>query len=61
MKTLFLAFALTFVGFAGCGSPSESNTTTTTPTKQYACPMKCATSEKPGACPKCGMEMKEVR
>ncbi len=62
MRSLFMAFALTLAGFAaGCGSPSGGNSTTTTPKKQYACPMECATSDKPGACPKCGMEMKEVR
>lgn len=25
----------------------------------YACPMGCATSDKPGKCPKCKMEMKK--
>ncbi len=25
--------------------------------KKYACPMKCAESDKPGKCPKCGMNM----
>lgn len=29
-------------------------------TKHYACPMQCQLSEKPGECPKCGMEMWEV-
>ena len=27
----------------------------------YVCPMGCATSDKPGKCPKCGMEMKEKK
>lgn len=26
---------------------------------KYACPMGCAESDKPGKCPKCGMQMKE--
>ncbi|KAF0126862.1 MAG: hypothetical protein FD189_835 [Elusimicrobia bacterium] len=28
---------------------------------KYACPMNCAESDKPGKCPKCGMEMKEKK
>lgn len=28
---------------------------------EYACPMNCAKSDKPGKCPKCGMEMKEKK
>lgn len=28
--------------------------------KYYMCPMRCQLSEKPGKCPKCGMEMWEV-
>lgn len=61
MRTLLAAFAMIFVGLSGCGSPSGSDTTTTTPKKEYACPMKCATSDAPGKCPKCGMDMEEVR
>ncbi|MDO8805809.1 MAG: heavy metal-binding domain-containing protein [Elusimicrobiota bacterium] len=30
-------------------------------TRIYACPMGCARSDKPGKCPKCGMNMKEVK
>ena len=30
-------------------------------TAKYVCPMGCATSDKPGKCPKCGMEMKEKK
>ena len=29
--------------------------------KKYICPMKCAESEKPGKCPKCGMTMQEKK
>ena len=29
--------------------------------KKYVCPMGCASSDKPGKCPKCGMEMKEQK
>ncbi len=29
--------------------------------KKYACPMGCATSDKPGKCPKCGMPMVEKK
>lgn len=29
--------------------------------KKYACPMGCATSDKPGKCPKCGMQMTEKK
>lgn len=28
--------------------------------KRYACPMQCVIAEKPGKCPKCGMEMWEL-
>jgi len=28
---------------------------------KYACPMGCATSDKPGKCPKCGMTMTEKK
>lgn len=28
---------------------------------KYSCPMGCAASDKPGKCPKCGMEMKEKK
>lgn len=30
-------------------------------TKAYACPMNCAKSDKPGKCPKCGMNMTEKK
>lgn len=32
--------------------------------KVYACPMKCEgdkTYDKPGSCPKCGMDLKEMK
>ncbi|MBI4350146.1 MAG: YHS domain-containing protein [Elusimicrobia bacterium] len=29
--------------------------------KRYACPMGCAESDKPGKCPKCGMNMTEKK
>ena len=29
--------------------------------KKYACPMGCAESDKPGKCPKCGMNMTEKK
>jgi len=28
---------------------------------KYVCPMGCASSDKPGKCPKCGMDMKEKK
>ncbi len=28
---------------------------------RYICPMGCATSDKPGKCPKCGMQMQEKK
>ncbi|MBI2898804.1 MAG: hypothetical protein HYY17_01325 [Planctomycetes bacterium] len=65
MKRMFVslaaAMALLFVG-AGCGSPKD-NPEIHSPKveKKYACPMKCATSDSPGKCPKCGMEMEERR
>ncbi|MBI4061109.1 MAG: hypothetical protein HY403_06735 [Elusimicrobia bacterium] len=29
--------------------------------KSWACPMGCAVSEKPGKCPKCGMDLTEKK
>lgn len=29
--------------------------------RKYACPMKCAESDRPGKCPKCGMNMTEKK
>ncbi len=40
---------------AGC--PEEHGKKEAKASKKYACPMKCAESDKPGKCQKCGMNM----
>ncbi len=44
---------------ASGGGMKESRKKMSGATAKYICPMGCATSDKPGKCPKCGMEMKE--
>ena len=44
---------------AGC--PEEHGKKTAKVSRKYACPMKCAESDKPGKCPKCGMNMTEKK
>lgn len=44
---------------AGC--PEEHGKKEAKASKKYACPMKCAESDKPGKCPKCGMNMTEKK
>lgn len=44
---------------AGC--PEEHAKKEAKASKKYACPMKCAESDKPGKCPKCGMNMTEKK
>jgi len=73
-KTLitFVAVAFISVFTISCNCERDENgkkieKTEVTDTKgdkkvtQYACEMKCETSEKPGKCSKCDMEMKEVK
>ncbi len=40
---------------------AEGGKKTAKASKKYACPMKCAESDKPGKCPKCGMTMTEKK
>ena len=45
---------------ACCAGGSEEEVSAKAPGKAaYVCPMGCAESDKPGKCPKCGMDMKE--
>ena len=51
---------------AGCGGDMSGcgmqGTATTQPASaKYVCPMGCASSDKPGKCPKCGMDMAEQK
>lgn len=52
----FLGSASSVLAFAKKPSPAAQPAET----KKYACPMQCKLSDKPGKCPKCGMEMWEV-
>ncbi|MCM2267853.1 MAG: hypothetical protein NDI60_08805 [Elusimicrobiales bacterium] len=45
-------------GCACCGG-GEEKTEAKASTAAYACPMGCAESDKPGKCPKCGMNLVE--
>ncbi len=45
---------------AGCPGKKESGKEAKA-SKKYICPMKCAEADKPGKCPKCGMEMTEKK
>ncbi|GEM_PF-4033810 len=60
MKPIYSLLAILLLAIASCRDSSKNGTPTPPPKKQYACPMKCATSDQPGQCPKCGMEMKEL-
>jgi len=46
-----------------CGGCCQRMATTRPATTQgkYVCPMGCASSDKPGKCPKCGMELVEKK
>jgi len=45
---------------AGCPEKKEGKKEAKA-AKKYICPMKCAESDKPGKCPKCGMDMTEKK
>ncbi len=70
-KIITATLLLTVTMFiASCGSKTSNNTEKeeTEPTEQvenvkYQCPMKCEgekTYDKPGQCPKCNMDLKQV-
>jgi hypothetical protein len=73
MKTKILFLCLGFIAFtlsfSGCGSTDKKSTTTeqtktdtiSTTKAAYACPMDPEVkSDKPGVCPKCGMDLEKV-
>ncbi len=69
-KSIIIAFMIIsgFMFFSSCSNPSGQNDkttqTATTGKVLYVCPMHPEeTSDKPGKCPKCGMDLvkKEVR
>jgi Cu(I)/Ag(I) efflux system membrane fusion protein len=54
----FTFILLAVVGVAGCSKPAEEQTSGQT--KQYTCTMHPdVVQNKPGKCPKCGMELVE--
>ena len=70
MKTMIMNAALLLTlstVVMSCGSSEtkkDDKTTTTAPpeAKTYVCPMHSdVTSDKPGTCPKCGMDLEEVK
>lgn len=44
-------------GDSCCANMAATTQPATQPSVTYVCPMKCATSDKPGNCPICGMKM----
>jgi len=62
MKPTRFIFLLTLLMFTGCGRPVAHETTATTPAAHYVCPMHPqVTSDKPGSCPICGMNLVPIR
>jgi len=58
--------AAAWAGMNCCGVSDDTSCTramaattqpATQPAAKYACPMGCATADKPGKCPKCGMDL----
>jgi len=59
LKAAAVAFLLAFaVPACHSGATSEAPAAAA---REYSCPMGHATSDKPGKCPKCGMEMTEKK
>jgi len=66
---VMIAFAIATLTFVSCGKKGNSTTVTeqTAGDKHqlaYACPMDCEkgkTYDKPGKCPVCEMDLKEVK
>jgi hypothetical protein len=54
---LLLASSPSVFAFAKKPEPAPSSVAAG---PKFACPMFCVLTEKPGKCPKCGMEMSEV-
>jgi membrane fusion protein, copper/silver efflux system len=56
--TAFTFLALTILGVSGCSKPAQQQSGTQT--KQYTCSMHPnVVQDKPGKCPKCGMDLVE--
>ncbi len=63
----FAVMAMAGISLTSCSNsekPSDDSATTEQVAEaKYQCPMKCEgdkTYDKPGKCPKCGMDLKEV-
>ncbi len=60
---ILLIIGISAVGISGCSANKQVKQSTANETSkkaQYACPMKCHVSDKPGKCPVCGMKMKKL-
>ena len=64
LLTIVTAIVLS-TSFIACGNSEkkdEAPTETSTEAKTYACPMHAnITSDKPGSCSECGMDLEEVK
>jgi len=68
MKKLLLPAIVAMALLSSCGNsgetPKKDSVTNATAAVKYQCPMKCEgekTYDKPGKCPVCQMDMKEVK
>ena len=58
--SLILMVVIPAVAFSFAKKPAVSQNAGTVSGKKYGCSMGCYFSDKPGKCPKCGMDLMEV-
>ena len=65
-KTIYLISVIVTLALTSCNNEpkTEAHNDSEMTQTQYACPMKCEgdkTYDKPGQCPTCKMDLKEVK